>query len=220
MKYFIFSIDDGTIYDRKVIELFNKYGVKGTFNLNSGLDNFVWYLDGKPIERLKLSECVELYKGHEVASHSLTHPHMTECSGEHIVYEVGQDVLNLEKIFNRQINTFAFPFHDVDERCIDVIKHIHNIKVIRLSLIDNSFKFPKNLHHVMMTSYNVKEAYDLVDDFIKDKNAELFTFVSHSYNFEIDDTYDVLEKLIIKIKKHKDIKIITMGELSKIKEIQ
>ena len=32
MKYFIFSIDDGTIYDKKVIDIFNKYGIKGTFN--------------------------------------------------------------------------------------------------------------------------------------------------------------------------------------------
>ena len=56
MKYFIFSIDDGTIYDKKVIEIFNRYGIKGTFNLNSGLDGFIWYLNGRPIERQYLKK--------------------------------------------------------------------------------------------------------------------------------------------------------------------
>ena len=61
MKYFIFSIDDGTIYDKKVIEIFNKYNIKGTFNLNSGLDDFVWYLNDKPIERLSLKDNVDSF---------------------------------------------------------------------------------------------------------------------------------------------------------------
>ena len=103
MKYFIFSIDDGTIYDRKVIEIFNKYHIKGTFNLNSGLSDFVWYLNGRPIERLDFKNYRSIYDGHEVASHSSTHPHLTMCPGEVIVKEVGEDIDNLERIFNRPV---------------------------------------------------------------------------------------------------------------------
>jgi len=36
-KAVIFSYDDGVIQDRKLVELFNKYQIVGTFNLNSGL---------------------------------------------------------------------------------------------------------------------------------------------------------------------------------------
>lgn len=35
-KTLTLSYDDGAIYDRKLIEIMNKYGLKGTFNLNSG----------------------------------------------------------------------------------------------------------------------------------------------------------------------------------------
>ena len=35
-KALTLSYDDGSIYDRKLIEIMNKYGLKGTFNLNSG----------------------------------------------------------------------------------------------------------------------------------------------------------------------------------------
>lgn len=37
MKAITFSYDDGVTQDRRLVELFNRYGVKGTFNLNSEL---------------------------------------------------------------------------------------------------------------------------------------------------------------------------------------
>ncbi|MBQ2070032.1 MAG: hypothetical protein II467_03790, partial [Bacilli bacterium] len=56
MKYFVLSIDDGTVFDAKTIAILNRLGLHATFNLNSGLDDFVWYKDGFPIRRRKLSE--------------------------------------------------------------------------------------------------------------------------------------------------------------------
>ena len=35
-KAVTFSFDDGVTQDIRLIEIFNKYGLKGTFNLNSG----------------------------------------------------------------------------------------------------------------------------------------------------------------------------------------
>ena len=60
MKYFAFSIDDGTIFDKEVIALLNRYGFPATFNLNSELQEFTWYLDETPITRLNLYENKEL----------------------------------------------------------------------------------------------------------------------------------------------------------------
>ena len=213
MKYFIFSIDDGTVFDKEVLDIFKKYKIKATFNVNSGLFPFIWFNQGVPIERFDLNIKKYLYEGHEIASHSLTHPHLTMCPGEVIAKEVGEDVLNLEKIFNTTIKTFAFPFADWDERCIEIIKHIHNIKVIRLSDVDTSFKFPKDLYHVKITSMEIYEALVLVDEFIKDKEAELFVFVSHGYDFYMNHSYKELELLCEKVTKQKDIAIITMSEL-------
>lgn len=212
MKLFIFSIDDGTIYDRKVIDIFNKYGIKGTFNLNSGLDDFVWYLEDKPIRRLILRDNIDLYNGHEITSHSLTHPHMTMCPGEIIVKEVGEDIVNLEKMFNRSVTTFAFPFEDSDERCINIIKHIHGINTIRLSDIDTSYQYPSDLYHVKITSLDVNDALNRFDEFVNDNNAKLFVFVSHAYDFEVNNTYDKLEELCRLVSGNKKIKNITMNE--------
>ena len=109
--------------------------------------------------------------------------------------------------------TFAFPFENFDERCIDIISHIDNIQIIRISELDRSFKYPYDLHHVKITSWDINEALHLLNDFINDESAELFVFVAHSYDFEFDNTYDKLEKLCQKLKERDDITVIPMKEL-------
>ena len=127
MKYFIFSIDDGTIYDKKIIDILNKYHFQGTFNLNTGLQDFVWYKGDRPVKRNKLNDVKDIYKGHEVASHSLTHPYLTMCPDEIVYKEVNEDIENLERIFNTKIETFGFPFQDFDDRCINISDILHHL---------------------------------------------------------------------------------------------
>ena len=60
-KALTFSYDDGRVFDRKLVEIFNRYGVKGTFHLNSGTL-------GQKAERgdfVTPQEVKELYQGHE-----------------------------------------------------------------------------------------------------------------------------------------------------------
>ena len=54
-----FSYDDGLEQDERLIKLFNRYGMKGSFNLNG-----YRYVDctEEEIQRLR-----DLYRGHEVA---------------------------------------------------------------------------------------------------------------------------------------------------------
>ena len=212
MKYFILSIDDGTIYDEKVIAVLNRHHIKGTFNLNSGLDDFVWYNEGRPVRRLSLPNSVALYEGHEVASHSLTHPHFTECDNDRIGFEAGVDKENLERIFGRNITTFAFPFEDFDERCINRVKAIGGITAIRVSAFDESFRFPIDPYHIKITSLDVIHALEIFPKFLADSKAELFVFVSHAYDFEFNQTYGALEKLCEMVEQS-DVQSICMNEL-------
>ena len=55
-KAITFSFDDGVWQDRRLIEIFNKYGLKGTFNLNSeafGMPN-TYNAFGKDVNRDRL----------------------------------------------------------------------------------------------------------------------------------------------------------------------
>ena len=38
-KMLTFSYDDGIYQDERLVEIFNKYGMKATFNLNTGIQS-------------------------------------------------------------------------------------------------------------------------------------------------------------------------------------
>lgn len=212
MKYFVFAVDDGTIYDTKVIEIFNKYSIRATFNLNSGLQDYVWYKDDLSVRRLDLYKYKDIYNNHEVASHSLTHPYLTNMNDEAVYHEVKQDVENIERIFDRKVTSFSFPFDGFDERTINIIKSV-GITHIILPDIDDSFRSPVDTFHIKVTSWNIDDALEKFDRFIIDKNAEIFIYLSHSYDYEFDHSYDKLERLCQMVTSNKDIKIITIGEV-------
>ena len=212
MKSFVFAIDDGTIFDKKTVAIFNKYGIKATFNLNSGLQDFVWYKDWLEVRRLRLEENKGIYDGHEVASHSLTHPFLTSLSDEDVFREVGEDIDNLKNIFHREIESFSFPFDGFDERTIGIIKNL-GITHIILPAIDDSFRFPIDTCHIKVTSWNIDDALAKVQRFFEDDRAELFVYLSHSYDYEFDGSYDKLEELCRIVRERKDIRIVPIKDL-------
>ena len=77
-KAVTFSYDDGVEQDRRLIALFNKYGMKATFNQNSGIQTRAdMFIQGNiVIHRMNQKDMRELYKGHEIASHTLTHANL------------------------------------------------------------------------------------------------------------------------------------------------
>lgn len=216
MKYFVFSIDDGTVYDETTIEIFNRYGIKGTFNLNSGLQDFVWYLGDLPIRRLPLYEYRSLYDGHEVASHTLTHPYLDQCPDDVVVREVSEDINNLEAIFEHEVTSFATPFETCGDREVWLISNYTKVTNIRLSEIDESFKKPSDPYHIKVTTLDINRALELIQDFINDDNAELFVYAGHSYDFYVENTFNLLEELVKILVNNKDsIKVTTMQEMVK-----
>ena len=75
------SYDDGFTFDRQLVDLLNRYGLKGTFNLNSGLfgTGGPGSYQGKPLDfyRIPGEEIAALYQGHEIAGHGLYHCSLT-----------------------------------------------------------------------------------------------------------------------------------------------
>lgn len=129
MKIICLSFDDGTIYYFRFIELLNKYGLKATLNLNSGLESFVWYYNNEnAIRRLELRSVEGKYVNHEVAAHSLTHPY-------------------LSSIFGYRVVGFAFPFHDLTKDNIINIKDNVCLSYIRYSCLKNDY-IPSDCYYI------------------------------------------------------------------------
>ena len=87
-KYVTFSYDDGVKQDARFAEILNRYGLKCTFNLNSGLmpQDFT---EGH--RHLSLNEAKTVYAGHEIATHSLTHPHLENLTYDEICSQIRED---------------------------------------------------------------------------------------------------------------------------------
>ena len=210
MKIVCLSFDDGTIYDEGFVALLNRYGLKATLNLNSGLKDFVWYFDDRPIRRLDLSKTVELYKGHEVASHSLTHPYFSGLNEEQIVKEVGEDLDNLSSIFGEKVSGFAFPFIDQTEWNIEMVRKHFDLEYIRFSHMTNEY-FPKDRYHIPINAfYNNDDIYEKLEAFKRNElENSLFMIVGHSYEFEMRDEWGRIEALLAYLKENKDLTVMT-----------
>ena len=217
MKIVSLSFDDGTIYDKRFIGLLNKYGLRATFNLNSGLDDFIWYYEDKPIRRLNLEESKEIYKGHEVASHSLTHPYFSSLDEKRQIREVEEDILNLEKIFSRKIEGFAFPFIDQTEANIQVVKNNIDLKYIRCSIFTEKI-LPKDRYHVGINAlYDDKDIYEKLERYKSNiLPNSLFVIAGHSYEFEVKNDWEKIEKLLKYLKENDELLVLPLIDAIKL----
>ena len=196
-KIFLLSFDDGTIWDKRFVELLNKYGMKATFNLNSGLEDFVWqYEDRFPIRRQKLSETVEQYRGHEIASHTLTHPWLNSLTPPQLAREVGEDCEALKGFFGISEIGFGVPFTACEEREVRIIRKF--VKYIRLSAFSDSFALPEDPYHIPIHGlYNDADIREKIARFAEcDLPEALFVMAGHSYEFEVLDHWEYIEELL------------------------
>lgn len=104
-KALTMSYNDGYSEDERLLDIFNRYGVKAIFNLNSGL--FQETYNGHT--RIPKERIAELYKGHEVATHSYTHPTLARCPLVQIAEEILQDRKELEMITGGLVRGLAYP---------------------------------------------------------------------------------------------------------------
>ena len=196
-KYFLLSFDDGTIYDRRFVELLNRYRMKGTFNLNSGLEDFVWYYEDRfPVRRQILSEVGDLYRGHEIASHSLHHNWLNTLTPPQISREIGEDCAALKEHFHLEEIGFGVPFTACGEREIRIIRKL--TRYIRLSEFAESFELPQDPYHIPIHGlYNDADIREKIAAFAEsDPEDSLFVMAGHSYELEVLDHWDYIEKLL------------------------
>ena len=195
-KVFLLSFDDGTIWDKQLVELLNSHGIKGTFNLNSGLEDFVWEFEGKPVIRQKLAETIEQYRGHEVASHTLTHPWLNSLTPPQLSREVGEDCQAIKALFGLEEIGFGVPFTACGEREIRIIQKY--ARYIRLSEFADTFALPKDEYHIPIHSlYNDPDVREKIEAFSRSNlPVSLFVMAGHSYELEHLGHWGYMEELL------------------------
>lgn len=213
-KALTFSFDDGVTQDIRLLEILNKYGLKGTFNLNSGMLGLPNKLDrnGGTVSHNKVqpSQVKALYAGHEVAVHTLTHPTLTPLTEEAIVYQVEEDRKALEAMVGYPIVGMAYPNGPNDDRVAGIIQKHTPIRYSRT--VESTFDFTPqktNLLRYNPTVYYIQpELDDLVDRFLADDSNDdkLLYIWGHSYEMDAGlITWEHFEEICKKLSGHDDI---------------
>ncbi|MBR3934115.1 MAG: polysaccharide deacetylase family protein [Clostridia bacterium] len=210
-KALTFSYDDGVPQDKRLAEVFDKFGMKCTFNLNCDAlrqNNFT----KEQIHEYFLS------KGHEIAVHGQFH----RPNGNLRPIEGITDVLNcrleLEEKCEAIIRGMAYP-----DSGITLFGNFGNYESVKqyLSELDiayartlggdnNSFMLPNDFHAWMPSAHHTNEhIMDYIDGFLKldispkvyhaRRAPRLLYIWGHSYEFDRDNNWELIDTICSKL---------------------
>lgn len=223
-----FSYDDATRHDIRMLEIMNKYGIKCTVNAN----NFI-FDETKRASKLSPDEIREhvLAKGHELALHCASHKANGRLTAIQGIREVLDNRLAFEKEFGGIIRGMAYPDSGITRTSTYITKpEIKNylkeldIAYARTLAGDNDkFLLPDDWHEWIPSAHHSNPAIlDYVDKFvgldvdsayITGRYARLLYIWGHSYEFNSDNNWDLLEQICSRLSGKDDIWYATNMEI-------
>lgn len=201
-KAFTLSYDDGQIYDRRLVDLFDRYGLKATFHLNSGTLG----IKNETDEFILPDEIEELYEGHEVSCHGVTHPYFAQLSKDQVVSELWEDRRLLESYAGYPVRGMSYPFGEFSDELIETAKQL-GIEYSRTVEDTMGYNIPADFMRWNPTCHHNK-ARSLVEGFLNPpayRNLLLFYVWGHSFEFEREQTWDMMEQFCKEISGHDDV---------------
>lgn len=216
-KAFSLSYDDGVEQDVRLVELLNHYGLRGTFNLNSQLmlEQFAWtHESGMVVRRMPVEQARELYQGHEIASHSLTHPYLHTLPESEVMRQLGEDKRQLEELFNRPVAGFALPFTDYSDTIARCAQRC-GFEYVRISEESGDFNpiQPRFSRRAGMFHLNPGLGR-FVEEFLRtDCELALCQIVGHSYDLDAADMWQTMEEIFSAVSRNPEVACLTNLEL-------
>ena len=181
------SYDDGVVQDRRLVEIFNRYGIRGSFHLNAGL------LD-KP-STVAAEEVAALYAGHEISSHSLTHPFLERVSTAEVLHEILEDRRILESLCSYPVRGMSYPMGTDNTEVLKVLPTL-GIRYARTTKTTEKFIVPDDFLQWHPTCHHDNEKlFELLEKFKANKYPlPLFYVWGHSYEFDRKDNWARIER--------------------------
>lgn len=206
-KALTMSYDDGKLQDRRLIDIFNRHGIKGTFHINSGL-----FADEN---RIKPEEIPALYQGHEVSCHTVTHPTIARCPMPEVVTEVLEDRKALEGIVGYPVRGLSYPNGSLSDEIVSMLPHC-GIRYSRVVGNTDGFALPENPYRWMATCHHNHRLMELGEQFLslhKTQYLYLMYVWGHSYEFDVHDNWQLMEDFCAMMGAKDDIWYCTNIEL-------
>lgn len=209
-KAMTLSYDDGNEQDVQLVETLDRYGLKCTFNLNTGLMpevRPVWR-EGKLNRRLTPTAVKELYgnSGHEIALHSSTHVWLESIPSAYAMKEILDNKVALEALFERPVRGLAYPFGTYSEEVVDILKSC-GIVYARTVNDNKKFELPTDwLCWDPTCRHLCPDLMTLGENFVNmkpERKVKVFYLWGHGFEFERDNNWELIENFG-KLVGHKD----------------
>ena len=217
-KALTFSYDDGPVWDRKLIELMSKYSVKGTFNLNSHRFNFA---QDNFDDIVKDQRELYLGSGNEVAIHTMGHFNLPQMDRGFAVRSIIRDRELLEEMFGVIIKGMAYPYGTYSDEVVEMCR-LCGVDYSRTTVSTGNFRMPSDWLRLPATCHhNDKRLPELAEQFINTPSLEstwrqgpsMFYVWGHSYEFNNDNNWDMMEDFLRKVSGRDDVWYATNGEI-------
>ncbi len=216
-KAVTFSYDDGVQQDKRLAEIFDKYGMKATFNFNSENMRKINF-SKEEIKEYFLS------RGHEIAVHGANH----RANGNTRVIEGIRDVLDcrleLEERCDSIIRGMAYPDTGITlmgnfGNYADIKHYLCELDIAYARTLggdNNSFLLPQDFHAWMPSAHhNNPKIMEYIDEFLnldistKTYHARrvprLLYIWGHSYEFDNNNNWEHIEKICGKLSNNDEI---------------
>ena len=222
MKALTFSYDDGVNTDERLAAIFDKYGLKCTFNLN-GCNLFhkgscpearKCKFDNSSITYVPVEDFSTVYKNHEIALHSYSHPRLEELDRAGIEYEIKSDIAALDGVLGKKPVGMAYPFGTYNDTVVDVLRE-NGVKYARAVKPTYSFDLQSDLLRFYPTCRHGDERlFELADEFLNatPTGPMLFFVWGHSYEFADNNNWDLIERFCEYVSGRDDIYYCTNAE--------
>jgi peptidoglycan/xylan/chitin deacetylase (PgdA/CDA1 family) len=182
-----FSYDDGTAHDRRLVEIFDRYGVRATFHLNSGkLDRAGW---------IRSAEVASLYKKHEVSVHTIHHYHLERIPPDMAASEILDDRRALEALVGYPVRGMSFPFGAFNDDLVRLLPSL-GIEYARTVRETHLLEVPGNFYRWDATCHHNHDLLPLGERFLKEDSLQpvLMVVWGHSWDFDQDDNWSLMEE--------------------------
>lgn len=220
IKAVTLSYDDGVEQDMHLVEIMRQHGLKGTFNVNAGCfaKESTVHPEGRIHRRMTRSQVLNAYPEDicEVACHGYSHEFMDRCDMAVACNEVLEDRKVFEAMFGKPIHGMAYPFGTHNDQAVAALKAT-GIWYSRTTVSTEGFKMPTDWLRLPATCHhNNPRLMELADKFLTmtpDEDPKMFYLWGHTYEFDRDNNWDVIESFAEKIGGHDDIWYATNMEI-------
>ncbi len=219
-KAFTISYDDNVTQDERLICLMEKYKIKGTFNIIANWfskDDDVFAEDETYINVTK-EKALQIYDNEyvEVANHGMNHTKMTNFPTIHMMGEIVDCRRTLESMYQRIVTGFAYPYGWYSPELMNVLKQA-GIDYARTVCSTYNFNMPENWLELNPTCHHADpEMPRLTKEFLDtevNENSFLYYVWGHTFEFDREDNWNLIEELFEQISGKDDVWYATNGEI-------